>query len=114
MSNRVAKQNTGQVCREKEILKYLRNKAKIEFTDDEVRRTMTHLQIQTSLSDSDNDALTKLVKPVGGIVRSHENVLWIYIEHVQSWPLYVIGIMRMIMGASLIIFFHNGGSMIEL
>jgi hypothetical protein len=100
--------NTGVVYDEQEIVRRLRDDFKLEFNDNDIVRTITHLQIPTVFSEQERDKASKIAGRVKGYVENKHGTLWIYVKRVRSLPLFVRGIGRNICGLFLL-FLSIGG-----
>jgi uncharacterized protein YdaL len=89
--------NTGQRYIEEQRLDFLRKKD-IDFSNDDIERTLSYIQIPTKFSSEDVDRLIKIVAPIEGEVKLKDSVAYIYLRHKPALPLWQKGVIFVLAG----------------
>lgn len=85
--------NTGEIAKEQALLAYLRKEG-IDFTNDEVIRTMDGLQVCTSASEHDKThPVFAIAKKLGGDTANKDGLVWLKIKHPRARSLLVQGLL---------------------
>lgn len=102
-------QNTGQRYKESLLLNRLRTNKEVplNFNIGEIERTGAFLQIPTQIADQEAEDLRRLAARFDGKVVCRDGNAWVYLKHVQSFPLLVIGIRQIVIGVFLVFVSYN-------